>query len=83
MACQIRNLNIHSYAHGMTIWGYITSRDTLEQVLEPKYFQDADSMLHRGDFIWVSSVDGGSILWVGERINDTYIIHKMVSTKKG
>lgn len=50
---------------GFTFWHYM-SGVTLVDVRKPEFFGDACLMVRRGDFIAVSAVDGGALLFVRE-----------------
>jgi len=63
MAISFRNLSVLNYANGFTLWHYRT-RDSLCEVTSKGYFKDASDMLKDGDFILVSSVDGGKLVFV-------------------
>lgn len=59
----IRNLSVHCDSNGLTLWSYKT-KDILDDIGAPNYFDDAFDMLTKGDTILVSAADGGRMLSV-------------------
>ena len=61
MAFAIRNLSVLAYAQGFTLWHY-KADETLRQLAEPGFFDQAADVLTSGDLMMVSAADGGSVL---------------------
>lgn len=72
MAFAVRNLSVHSYANGMTLWHYKSASDTREQIAAPGagYFDEARDMLSPGDFVMVSATNGGAMLYIDHAEED-------------
>ncbi len=80
MALELRNLSLMSYAQLNTIWYYRTE-DKTSEVLGWDYFKDAKTILKHGDFIFVTTVTGGLLLWV-DKSKEAMIIKEMAYTRK-
>ena len=75
MAYESKNLSVMAYANGFTLWNYQTA-DTLSNVESEGYFNEASTVVRKGDMILtiadntttispatlcVSNVDGGCV----------------------
>jgi hypothetical protein len=63
MAFAVRNLSILAYAQGFTLWHYRAPVDSIVDVTDPNYFEEAGDMLAGGDMLLASAVDGGRVLF--------------------
>ena len=64
MSFAVRNLSVLAYANGFTLWHYKSGGDSLREVSQPGYFDDAIDMLACGDMMMVSTSTGGQMLCV-------------------
>ena len=64
MALNVRNLSVHTYNNGFTLWHYMARKENLSEVLSDNYFADASDMLAAGDMIMISAADGGTMRYV-------------------
>ena len=60
---KLRDLSVHSYANGMTLWHY-KAETTRAEMLAPGFFASVADMLTPGDFMMISASDGGALLYV-------------------
>lgn len=58
MSYQQENLSALAYASGFTLWHYRTA-NSIEEVAETGYFDNAARMMRRGDFICINAGAGG------------------------
>lgn len=63
MAFVIRNLSVLAYAQGFTLWHYRAPAESIVQVGDPEYFEEAGDMIARGDMLLASAADGGRVLF--------------------
>ena len=61
MAFSVRNLSVHAYSNGNTVWGYRARDHPLTDIDAPGYFNDAADMLSAGDVIFVHLPDGAAM----------------------
>lgn len=61
MAYNSRKLSVLSYANGFTHWVYQTE-DSLEEVTQKGYFNDAAVFMRTGDFVNVNTPKESAIL---------------------
>ena len=60
MAYESKNLSVMAYANGVTLWNYQTA-DTLDCVEGEGYFNDAASVVRKGDMILTIADNQSSI----------------------
>ena len=60
MAFAIRNLSVHCYSNGFTLWHYRSAADKLADIDSAGYFNNGADMFTAGDMILVSAADGGA-----------------------
>jgi hypothetical protein len=70
MALAIRNLSVHAYSNGFTLWNYKSGVDDLEMI-SSAYFNSACDMLTAGDSIIVVARDGARMLLVTGATNES------------
>lgn len=64
---------------GWTLWHYLSDY-TLAEVRDPRFFADAEKMIHAGDFLAVTASDGGGLLYVSEVGSGMVVTRMMAST---
>lgn len=60
MAYESKNLSVMAYANGFTLWNYQTA-DTLDCIERDGYFNDAASVVRKGDMILTIADNQSSI----------------------
>ena len=60
MAYESKNLSVMAYANGFTLWNYQTA-DTLSSVEGDGYFNDASTIIRKGDMI-LTIADNTSVI---------------------
>ncbi len=63
MSFVLRNLSVLAYAQGFTLWHYRAPTDSIVQVADPEYFEEAGDMLAGGDMLLASAADGGRVFF--------------------
>ena len=58
---KVRDLSVHAFSNGHTLWCYKTRKDKFETIMVPNYFRDAADMLSPGDTILIVASDGQGI----------------------
>lgn len=61
-AVVLRNLCVIGHGFGFTQWHY--SAESLREVLETGFFDDAAGMITQGDHVSISAPDGGAVLYM-------------------
>lgn len=51
-----RNFSVIAYANGFTLWHY-TSKDTMEEICKPDYFEKVKVLCNTGDIVIVNAAD--------------------------
>lgn len=52
MSFESKNLSVLAYSNGFTLWHY-GSEDTLEEITQSGYFNEASDMLRKGDMLTI------------------------------
>lgn len=64
MSFVIRDLSVHAYSHGQTLWLYRSLEDSLDEICQTGYFDNATDVLSPMDSIIVVTPTGGRMVMV-------------------
>jgi hypothetical protein len=64
MAFSLRDLSVLAYANGFTLWHYRGRANSVAEVQQAGFLDEAHDMLAAGDMVMVSAADGAKLLCI-------------------
>lgn len=61
MAFQQRNMSVLAYANGFTLWHYISTEETIEQMETESFFKPIQGIANTGDIVMLNGIDGTAV----------------------
>lgn len=61
MAFQQINMSVLAYANGFTLWHYISTEETIEQMETENFFKPIQGISNTGDIVMLNGIDGTAV----------------------